>query len=197
MTSDQVMARIAADKAFYDNSGGGVTFSGGEPFAQPAFLEELLEGSKRLGIHTVIETCGHCDPRAVARCEPLADLFLYDIKAMDPKRHERLTGKSNSLILENLRTLASKAPGKLAVRIPVVPTCTDDEADLEAVADFLCSLGIAKVELMPYHSLGADKYASFGRNYSLGRSDSHPDSAVEKAARIIAQKGLVCAIGGD
>ncbi len=197
MTTDQLITRIAADKPFYDNSGGGVTFSGGEPFAQPGFLEELLKGSKRLGIHTVIETCGHCDPRAIARCEPFVDLFLYDIKAIDLGLHEKLTGNSNSLILENLRTLASNVPGKLAVRVPVVPACTDDAADLEAIADFLCSLGIAKVELMPYHSLGADKYASFGRDYGLGRVDRLAGSAVEKAAWVLSQRGMVWAIGGE
>jgi pyruvate formate lyase activating enzyme len=169
MTSDQVMGRIAADKSFYDHSGGGVTFSGGEPFAQPAFLEELLARSRQLGIHTAVETCGYADPGVFARCESLVDLFLYDLKIMDPARHERLTGVSNAVILENLHALAAKAPHRLAVRVPLVPGCTDDPPNLAAIAAFVDSLGIPKLELIPYHTLGADKYASLGRNYPLAR----------------------------
>lgn len=190
MTTDQVMARIAADKAFYDNSGGGVTFSGGEPFAQPAFLEELLQRSKLLGIHTAIETCGHGNPCHFARCEPLVDLFLYDLKVMDSRRHEMLTGISNSIILENLHALAAKAPSKLIVRVPVVPGCTADSANLEAIAAFLHSLGIVRAELMPYHTLGMDKYASFGRDYRLGVTQDLTDSVMEEAAQVFYLSGL-------
>ncbi len=197
MTSDQVLARVAADKAFYDNSGGGVTFSGGEPFAQPAFLEELLARSKQLGIHTAIETCGQADPRAVARCEPFIDLFYCDLKVMDRGRHERLTGMPNSAILANFRMLATKVPGKLVVRVPVVPQCTDDPENLEAIAAFLRSIGIAKIELMPYHTLGADKYASFGREYHLDRNKGLAAGALEKAARTFSLSGIACSIGGE
>jgi pyruvate formate lyase activating enzyme len=196
MTSGQVMARVEADKAFYDHSGGGVTFSGGEPFAQPAFLEELLVHAKRLGIRTAVETCGHADPGALALCEPFVDLFLYDLKVMDPARHERLTGASNTMILENLRTLAAKAPGRLAVRVPLVPGCTDDSANLQAIAAFLRRLGIGKVELIRYHTLGLDKYASFGRKYPLDASQSLSARAAEDAARIFHLSGLSCAPAG-
>ncbi len=195
MTSDRVMTNIAADKAFYDNSGGGVTFSGGEPFAQPAFLEELLKRSKLLGIHTAIETCGHADPRAFVRCEPFVDLFFYDLKVMDCKRHEKLAGTSNRVILENLSALATKSPGKLSVRVPLVPGCTDDTANLEAIAAFLCSLGITKVEIMPCHNLGVDKYAAFGRDYRLDKS--LPVCATEEAARIFSLSGLECEPRGE
>ncbi len=197
MTTDQVMTRVAADKAFYDNSGGGVTFSGGEPFAQPAFLEELLERSKLLGIHTAVETCGHADPRAVARCEPLVDLFLYDLKGMDSGSHKRLTEVSNAVILENLATLAARAPGRLIVRVPVIPGCTDSPENLEAIADFLHSLDIAKVQLMPYHTLGSDKYASFGRKYNLAGTQCLAPQAIEEAARIFHTSGVACEVGGE
>ena len=197
MTSRQVMARVAADKAFYDHSGGGVTFSGGEPFAQAAFLEELLIHARRLGIHTAVETCGHADPGVFARCEPFVDLFLYDLKVMDRGRHERLTGASNATILENLRTLAVRAPDRLAVRVPVVPGCTDDPANLQSIAAFLLSLGIERVELIPYHTLGADKYASFGRRYRLDASQSLSVHAAEGAVRVLHSSGLSCTWGGE
>lgn len=195
MTSDQVMARIVADKAFYENSGGGVTFSGGEPFAQPTFLEELLKRSRFLGIHTAIETCGHADPRSFARCEPFTDLFLFDLKVMDTSRHEQLAGISNSVILENLRALAAKARRKLAVRVPVVPACTADPANLGAIAAFLRSLGITKVQLMPYHTLGTDKYPCIGREYGLVGTQGLTASALEEAARVFFRVGIECDSG--
>ncbi len=191
-TADRVMARVAADKAFYDNSDGGVTFSGGEPFAQPAFLEELLDRSQQLGIHTVVETCGHADPGAVARCEPMVNLFLYDLKVMDSGRHRRLTGVSNSVILQNLRTLAEKAPGKVRVRVPVVPGCTDDARNLVAIAQFLTSLGISRAELMPYHTLGIEKYQSLGRDYALTGSQSVTECELEDAGRLFRDNGVAC-----
>ncbi len=197
MTSDQVMARVAVDKAFYVNSGGGVTFSGGEPFGQPAFLEELLTRSKLLGIHTAIETCGHADPVIVARCEPFVDLFFCDLKIIDCGRHERFTGVPNSVILANLRTLAAKVPGKLVVRVPVVPGCTDDPVNLKSIADFLRSIGIGKIELMPYHTLGADKYVSFGRNYGLDVNRNLDTGAIDEAARAFAVCGIRCDVGGE
>ncbi len=192
MSPDQVIARIAADKAFYDNSGGGVTFSGGEPFAQPAFLEDLLMRSKRLGIHTAIETCGYANSRALARCEPLADLFLFDLKVMDRERHERLTGVSNSVILENLQTLAAQAPRKLAVRVPVIPGCTSDSTNLKAIAEFLRSLGLLKVQLMPYHNLGDAKYAPLGREYSLAGTQSLTAPALREAASHFHRHSIEC-----
>ncbi len=192
VTSSEIMARIAADKAFYENSGGGVTFSGGEPFAQPAFLEELLNRSRLLAIHTAVETCGQADPRAIARCEPLVDLFLYDLKVIDRRRHEALTGAPNGLILQNVGWLAANSPRKLLVRIPVVPGCTDDRANLEALAGFVRSLSLTRVQLMPYHTMGSEKYASFGRSYRLGGTVSLTAEAFEKAARIFHVRGIAC-----
>jgi pyruvate formate lyase activating enzyme len=192
MTTERVIARVAADKRFYDNSGGGVTFSGGEPFAQPAFLEDLLVESKRLGIHTAVETCGLADPVVVARCEPLVDLFLYDVKVVDRERHQQLTGMSNALILKNLRALAERARGKLAVRVPIIPGCTDDVRNVEEVAALLRSVGVRSAELMPYHSLGADKYASLGRDYLLSVALDVTARAVENVERVFATIGIEC-----
>ncbi len=191
-TSEEVIARVAADKAFYDNSGGGVTFSGGEPFAQPTFLEELLDRSKHFGIHTAVETCGQADPRTIARCEPLVDLFLYDLKVIDRQRHEMLTGASNLQILRNVGWLAANASRKLMVRVPVVPGCTDDRANLEALAGFVRSLGITKVQLMPYHALGSDKYPSFGRSYGLAGTASLTAEAFDRAVRLFSTRGVAC-----
>ena len=161
------MARIAVDKSFYDNSGGGVTFSGGEPLAQPAFLAELLQSCRQRGIHTAVETCGYAPAQEVARLEPLIDLFLYDVKIVDPERHWAWTGRGNEPILENLRLLAHRGKDKIAVRVPLVPEATDDEKNLAGISALCDALGLRRPELLPYHALGAGKYAELGREYRL------------------------------
>jgi pyruvate formate lyase activating enzyme len=197
MTADQVMDRVGLDRAFYRNSGGGVTFSGGEPFAQPDFLEELLTRSRGLGIHTVVETCGLVDPRVLMRCEPLVDLFLFDLKVVDRERHEEMTGVSNGTIMDNLRALAAWRPEGITVRVPLVPGCTDGEENIEAIGAFLHSLGIRRVELMPYHALGTDKYAALGRPYLLDGARAPGAEAVEGRRSLLAAFGLSCEVGGE
>ena len=197
MTADRVMKRVGLDRAFYQNSGGGVTFSGGEPFAQPDFLEELLTRSRGLGIHTAVETCGLVDPRVLRRCEPLVDLFLFDLKILDPEGHERMTGAPNGIILENLRALAARRPDGIVVRVPLVPGFTDGEENLESIAVFLVSLGIRRVELMPYHALGTDKYLALGRPYLLGGARAPGAETVERRRSLLAAFGLACEVGGE
>jgi pyruvate formate lyase activating enzyme len=191
MTADQVMARVAADRAFYANSGGGVTFSGGEPFAQPEFLRDLLARSKSLRIHTAVETCGHAARDVFEAMEPLVDLFLFDLKVLDAGRHREATGVSNDLILENLWSLAARRAEDVTVRVPLVPGFTDDVGNLEATAALLLGLGLRRVELMPYHPLGMDKYAALGRTYSLGGVAPPHRSAVEACASMFCSSGLI------
>ncbi len=190
------MTRVAADKAFYDNSGGGVTFSGGEPFAQPAFLLELLERSKALGIHTAVETCGHADAGVMAESEPLVDLMLFDVKVADPARHEALTGASNAVILSNLRRLARQRHERLQVRVPIVPGWNDDAENLRAIARLGAELGLRSVELMPYHELGKDKYTSLGRlcQVETPSTEALADS-LRAAAEAFQTSGITCRIG--
>jgi len=197
MSADQVMKRVSLDKAFYQNSGGGVTFSGGEPFAQPDFLEELLTRSRDLGIHTTVETCGLVDPRVLMRCEPFVDLFLFDLKTVDPGRHEQRTGAPNDIILENLRALAARRPDGVTVRVPLVPGCTDGEDNLRALGTLLTSLGLRRVELMPYHSLGADKYAALGRPYPLEGTRSPAPASIEACRSLLGTFGLASEVGGE
>ncbi len=174
---DELVARVAADADFYRNSGGGVTFSGGEPLAQPDFLLAALERCRAIGIHTAVETCGYAPRDRLAAVEPLVDLFLYDLKLADPVRHRALTGVGNADILANLRFLAARAGDKVVVRVPIVPGFTDDLPNLEAIAALTRELGIDRVELCPYHPLGRAKYAE------LGRPDP-PDPASSTAAEL-------------
>jgi pyruvate formate lyase activating enzyme len=192
MTADQVMARVAADRAFYANSGGGVTFSGGEPFAQPEFLRDLLARSKSLRIHTAVETCGYVEPDVFEAMEPLVDLFLFDFKVLDPVRHRESTGVTNEVVLGNLESLAAKRAKDITVRVPLVPGFTDDRENLAAAAAHLRRLGLRRVELMPYHPFGMDKYAALGRAYALDGVHPPHREAVEAGASIFRASGLAC-----
>jgi pyruvate formate lyase activating enzyme len=191
LSLDAVMTRVAADLAFYRNSGGGVTFSGGEPFCQAEFLLAALERCRSLGIHTAVETCGHAEAAAVAAAEPLVDLFLFDIKVVDSQRHRELTGAHNHQILDNLAYLAQRAPDRVLLRLPLIPGCTDDDANLEAIALLARELRLGRICLEPYHSLGHGKYTELG--LPSPEDPGPPDlGAVERAAGILRSGGLRC-----
>jgi pyruvate formate lyase activating enzyme len=166
MTTEEVLRRVKKDKDFYRNSGGGVTFSGGEPFAQALFLKELLKGCRELEIPTVVETCGFARREDVETTEPLVDLFLYDLKVMDPERSRTLTGQDNKMVLENLTMLASSCPERVIVRVPLIPGSTDNDTNIESIAQFMVRHGLDHVNLEPYHTLGAEKYPGLGRAYA-------------------------------
>jgi pyruvate formate lyase activating enzyme len=169
-TADDVMAEVRRDAPFFRRSGGGVTFSGGEPLAQPQFLLECLRRGRRWGYHTTVETCGYARWDDLREAAALTDLFLYDLKQLDPARHEELTGVGNELVLENLEKLL-EAGAEVVVRVPVVPGANDDRESRRALALFLAGHpGVRRVDLLPAHALAAHKYAaldlappSFGR----------------------------------
>ena len=190
---DDLVARVAKDLDFYRNSGGGVTFSGGEPFAQAEFLLAALARCKALGIHTAVETCGHADPRDILAAEPLVDLFLYDLKIVGPTRHRELTGADNALVVDNLRLLASRAPGRMVLRVPIVPGFTDDEANIEAIAALAGELGIAHLELCPYHPLGRSKYTELGMAEAPDPAQPLPE-ILARIAAVFEARGLRCGL---
>ena len=161
-TSDEVLAEVIKDKAFYDNSGGGVTFSGGECMLQLDFLCEILKKCKSEGIHTAVDTAGNVPWKSFEKILPFTDLFLYDIKAFGAELHRKGTGVSNELILENLKNLSGRAD--IIVRIPVIGGYNDNDEEIRQIADFLKQIKIIKAELLPYHAMGEHKYAALGRN---------------------------------
>jgi pyruvate formate lyase activating enzyme len=163
------MTRVRADLEFYRNSGGGVTFSGGEPLAQPEFLMALLGACRAEGISTAVSTCGAVPREVLAAAEPLVDLFLFDVKHLDPGQHRALTGRDNQEILGNLRWLAARRPGEVLVRMPLVPGANDSPENLEATRALLEELGLTRFEVLPYHELGASKYEELG--FTLPRPD--------------------------
>jgi pyruvate formate lyase activating enzyme len=164
MTVEAVLQRVAKDRDFYRNSGGGVTFSGGEPYSQAPFLLALLRGCRELGVPTAVETCGFARGEDILETVPLVDLFLFDLKAMDPERSKALTGQDNALILKNLAMLAQRCPDSIVVRVALIPGATDDNPNIEAIAQFMLHHGLNRVHLEPYHTLGIEKYAGLGRS---------------------------------
>lgn len=157
MSVDELLEEVLRDRLFFDDSGGGVTFSGGEPLSQPEFLAEVLDACRRHGVRTAVDTSGFCRREDLLEIAPRVDLFLYDLKHMDDERHQELTGVSNRRILENLEALAA-VHDSIWIRMPVVPGVNDDAENLEATARFITSLpGVRRLHLLPYHAHGVDK----------------------------------------
>jgi pyruvate formate lyase activating enzyme len=162
----QLLAEIERDLIFHEESGGGVTLSGGEPLAQPRFTAALLGACRERGIHTVLETCGFARRDVFLPIAQLAGAVLFDLKLMNDVLHRWYTGVSNRWILANLDQLAANGT-PFTVRIPVVPGVNDSADEMEAFARHLASRRIGAIELLPYHRIGAAKYARLGRDYPL------------------------------
>jgi pyruvate formate lyase activating enzyme len=172
MTTEQVMAEVLQDQAFYQSSGGGVTLSGGEPLLQYHFARSLLECCKAAALHTAVETTAHVRWENLAAALPFIDLFMVDIKQLDPQQHQVATGVSNRLILANIRRLAGT--GKpIIFRVPIIPTINDTPAAIQAIAGFVRRLMADRahdeaslaLEFLPFHRLAADKYTNLGMKY--------------------------------
>jgi pyruvate formate lyase activating enzyme len=167
MTVEQVMQEVERDLVFYETSRGGITVSGGEPFAQARFIEALLKACKAKAMATAIETAGYAPWPSIEPVIRYADFILYDIKHINPLRHRQLTGVSNKRILENARRMAGLGL-PLAIRYAVIPGFNDGPDDRAALFRFTDTLlGVKRVELLPYHRLGESKYTMLGRDYAL------------------------------
>jgi pyruvate formate lyase activating enzyme len=195
-TVDEVLAAVEEDRLFYEASGGGVTLSGGEPLAQPEFSARILRECRRIGVHTAMETCGYALWDAWEGLLPHLDLVLYDLKHTDPVRHERLTGVSNQLILDNLRRL-DEAGIETVVRWPLVPGYNDDPETLRALAGLVQRLeNVREIHLLPYHRFGRGKYERLGLEYPLPDLQPAGAPALATARAQLAGCGLEVKTGG-
>jgi pyruvate formate lyase activating enzyme len=174
MTVEQVMTIIKKDFVYYENSKGGVTLSGGEPTAQHLFTLSILKECKIEGIHTALETSGFVKWLILSEMVPYVDLFLYDIKLMDSKKHLDFTGVPNKVILENLEKLTQNHEKEIIVRVPVIPGYTDSQENIYQIAKFVSSLGIKKMSLLPFNNLAGSKYVAIGRSYGLDEVEPLP-----------------------
>ena len=162
-TIDEVFKEIYKDKSLYDKTGGGATFSGGECMLQIDFLIEILKKCKENGIHTAVDTAGHLPYEYFERILPYTDLFLYDVKCFDSKKHEKYVGVGNEQIFDNLKKLLSIGK-KIWVRIPTIADINDSEEEMNKIKSFFTNFGWPeKVELLPYHAMGEHKYTALSR----------------------------------
>jgi len=190
MTVADVMKEIERDVPFFDQSKGGVTFSGGEPLMQRKFLAEVLRACRAHDIHTVVDTSGFASWETFENIRSDVNLFLYDLKSMDDEKHRRYTGVSNALILSNLRRL-DEAGACCVVRIPLIPGVNDDEENLVESGKFLASLrNIQSVDLMGYHDIAQGKYEALGMEYRLQETKAPSAEKMQAAAKILEGFGL-------
>ena len=167
MSVEEVLTEVLKDNAFYLNSGGGMTLSGGEPLMHFDFSLALLQSAKERGLHTCIETCGYAPWEHIEALIPYVDIFRWDVKEIDPARHKEYTGVSNERILENLRKL-SAAGAEIVLRCPIIPGLNDRKEHLSGIAALAEELsGVTRVDVEPYHPLGQGKSEALGRDYPL------------------------------
>ncbi|KXA90487.1 hypothetical protein AKJ66_01780 [candidate division MSBL1 archaeon SCGC-AAA259E22] len=174
ITVKEIMNEIKKDDLFYRNTGGGVTITGGEPMMQPAFVYSILKRCNDLSIHTAIETSAYVRWPIFSKISETLDLLMIDIKHMDPEEHEKYTGVSNELILENIRKISEKPSIEKVIRIPIIPGINDDRENIKKTAKFVSEVGIETIELLPYHELGISKYKALGRGYEI--NSTPPDA---------------------
>jgi len=190
------MAEVGKDVVFYDQSGGGVTFSGGEPLMQPAFLLALLAACRAEGIRTAVDTACHAPPEVVQQVAGAADLFLCDLKHTNSERHRQYTGEDNGRILENLAWLA-RTGRQVIIRVPIVPGCNDDRANIEATARFVQGLQtVRRIDLLPYHPGGVEKAVRLAGAVDLMQAQAPRDGTMDEIAAILRGYGFEVRIGG-
>lgn len=194
-TVDDLMKIFARDRQFWGATGG-VTFSGGEPLLQKNFIKPVLRKCKETFIHTCIETTSYLPTSYYLDVLKDVDWLFTDIKHMNPQKHKELTGVDNSLILENIRQMASSDLDLFPViRMPVVPGCNDDDENIRATARFMKEVGLEVLNLLPFHRLGESKYRQLGRTYRFADRPALTEQQLEGKKRIVEEEGVTCYIG--
>jgi pyruvate formate lyase activating enzyme len=193
MTIDEVVAKVEQDRVFYENSGGGMTVSGGEPLVQWEFVSSVLQRCREKGLHTALDTSGMAPWKNLERVLEHADLVLFDIKHMDSAIHKKGTGVGNETILENARKVAERAT--TWIRIPLIPGFNDSESNVTRAAHFAGEIGAEKISLLPYHNLGSSKYPKLGRTYPMEDAPLLGEEKVKELKSRLEAMGLKVEIG--
>ncbi len=196
MSVAAVVEELQKDVVFYDESKGGVTFSGGEPLMQPEFLVDLLKACGRLDLHRTVDTTGYAEAQILAEVADHADLFLYDLKHMDAARHREYTGVSNRNIIDNLKLLAGRG-APVSIRLPVIPGFNMDHENIDRTGEFVSSLAsVDTVSLLPYHAAAAGKYSRLGVHCFASEIKVPSDHELLSIADRLENFGLKVSIGG-
>ena len=188
-TVDEAMKIVLADAAFYQQSNGGVTLSGGEPLMQIDFAVALLKELKKASIHTAVDSCGNVATDCFDKVLPYTDMFLIDFKHADSGEHKKLTGSGNELICKNLQWL-SEHGARIEIRIPVVPECNDSVENMEMTADFLGRLQLEAVRLLPYHSLAGSKYRAVNMKNTMPEVPAPSSGTLARFAEILQKRDI-------
>lgn len=192
ITRREILDELEKDRIAFNNSGGGLTIGGGEPICQPEFVETVLKEARQLSINTAMESCGYGDWEKIKGIYPNLDQLFMDLKHMDSETHKKLTGVNNELILENAKKIADLGTD-ITFRIPLIPGCNDTEENVKATAQFVSKLGKnVRLEILPYHKLGEDKFKWLDRDYTLAGTEVQPKDIKDKMDDLIESCG--CAV---
>lgn len=196
-STKELIQIIERERIHFEQSGGGVTFSGGEPLMFPEYLTELLALCKKSGIHTAVDTSGFAPRETLLKVAKYTDLFLYDLKMMDPVQHKKWTGVSNQLILKNLKLLAESG-ANINIRVPLIKNVNTGDNDLTKIARFIAKLPGNKiaVNLLPYHNSATNKYVKLGSVYPEYEMAEPPEEEQNQAIEIFKRFGIETEIGG-
>ncbi|MDA8235059.1 MAG: glycyl-radical enzyme activating protein [Clostridia bacterium] len=194
MSVEEVFIEVMRDIEYYQNSGGGITVSGGEVLTQPEFAANLLKKCRDAGMHTCLDTSGYGDTGALKKILPYTSLVLFDLKHMDPTAHHKLTGQSNELILRNLQVIVESGV-PVMIRVPIIPGLNDSEENIKAIARTVSGMTTApRIDLLPYHRYGMGKYKMLDLEYQLADIARPSDEQLDRAKEIVESYGLGCEI---
>ena len=196
MDLKEIHDEIIKDKAYYTETSGGATFSGGEPVSHGRELLPLLKQLQEDGISIAFETCGHAALSQYQAIEPYVNHWLFDIKSLDPIKLKHYTGADLSVILANLSFLAKNHPAKITIRVPVIPTVNNTREDMERLAELMHDLALTKADLLPYQTLGMSKYRQLGMPYPFSITKAMRREEVLPLARCLQEHGIQVRIGG-
>ena len=194
---EEIMKIIEKEQIHFEHSGGGVTFSGGEPLMHPEFLLQMLKACGEKKLHRTVDTCGFAKTETLLEVAKHTDLFLFDLKLMDPEKHKKWTGVSNQIILKNLKVLAETG-AKINIRIPLIKNVNADKESLTEMATFIASLPGIKplVNILPYHNIAANKYQKLGSKYDELNMVEPSEKEQNRALEIFNKFGIEAEIGG-
>lgn len=196
-TAGELMRIINRDRDFW-GQGGGVTFSGGEPFYQKDFLASMLQKCKEAYIHTAIETTAYVNSEDFLRTMSFVDFAFIDIKHMDSTHHNEQTGVGNELILSNIAALVKSGwPGRLILRMPVIEGFNDDRKNIETTANFMDELGLYEINILPFHRLGDSKWEQLGQKYAYKEYRATQQEKTEEIQAIFLNRKIACYIGSE